>query len=369
MVFAPFDPKQLGKRLGSWLNTRGPESDVVVSCRVRLARNLGGFPFVSRLKPERAAELCKRIESILRKRELSDEAYWVPMEEASPVVRLLLRERHLVSRDLAPTDPRISNRPGRAVAFNLDETISLMINEEDHLRLQSLSAGFSLRDSWERIRKLDIELEEELGYAFSGEFGYLTGCPTNVGTGLRASAMLHLPALGLVRKELEKVFTAAKSTGLAVRGMYGEGSRAAGDFYQISNQVTLGRSEEELVGDLETLVPHIVAFEQRVRSMLYEEQSHALEERVQRSLGILRTSRSLRTDVALLHLSNVRLGACLGLVGGISTMDVNCMAILIQKGHVHALGGGDVESHLADPTERDMLRAAYLRKRLAELSS
>ena len=369
MVFAPFDPQILTQRLGSWLLTRGPESDVVVSCRVRLARNLDGFPFITRLKPERAAVVCKRIERVLGLREFSGESYWIPMEDASPVLRLMLRERHLVSRDLAPTDPRISNRPGRAVAFNLDETLSVMVNEEDHLRLQSLSPGFSLRDSYDRIRGVDIELEEELGYAFSSQFGYLTGCPTNVGTGLRASVMLHLPALGLVRKELEKVFSAAQSTGLAVRGMYGEGSRAGGDFYQISNQVTLGRSEDDLIADLEDLVPCIVAFEQRVRTMLYEEQSSALEERVQRSLGTLRTARSMRSDVALVHLSNVRLGACLGLVGGISTMEVNCLAVQIQKGHVHILAGGTVDTHLADPTERDMLRAAFLRRRLAELSS
>jgi protein arginine kinase len=369
MAFAPFDPQLLTKRLGSWLSSRGPESDVVVSCRVRLARNLEGFPFVTRLKPERAGTICEQIEAALRDRELDGEAYWVPMEQASPVLRLLLRERHLVSRDLAPTDPRLANRPGRAVAFNIEETVSVMINEEDHLRLQSLSPGFSLRDSWERIKGIDLELEEELGYSYSDQYGYLTGCPTNVGTGLRASVMLHLPALGLVRKELAKVFSAAQSTGLAVRGMYGEGSRAAGDFYQISNQVTLGRSEEQLIEDLEHLVPRIVDFEQRVRSMLYEEHASSLEERIQRSLETLSNSRSLRTEVALMHLSNVRLGACLGLSGSVSTMEVNCMAVQIQKGHVHTLSGGSVDSHLAEPTERDMRRARFLRKRLAELSS
>ncbi len=369
MVFAPFDPTLLGTRLGSWLKLGGPESDVVVSCRVRLARNLKGYPFVTRLKPDVAGSVCDRIQGVLCDGPASSDSFWIPMEEASPVLRLLLRERHLVSRDLAPTDPRLSKRKGRAVSFNSDETLSLMINEEDHLRLQAMSPGFSLRECWERLCSVDIELEEELGFSYTDELGYLTGCPTNVGTGLRASAMLHLPALGLVRKELEKVFSAAQATGLAVRGMYGEGSRAAGDFYQISNQVTLGRSEEELIGDLEDLVPCIVAFEQRVRSMLYEDQPDVLEERVQRSLGTLRTARSQRTDEALMHLSNIRLGSTLGLIGGISTMDVNCLAVQIQKGHVHTLAGGTVDAHLADPTERDMLRAAFLRRRLAELSS
>jgi protein arginine kinase len=368
MVFGPLDPLRFADHVGEWLQNKGPDSDVVVSCRVRLARNVQGYPFVVRLKPESAEELCQNLRPLFADREEAGETIWVGMDQAPPVVRLLLRERHLVSRDLAPTDPRLTTRPGRAVTFNEDETFSVMINEEDHLRLQSLSAGLSLRAAWERVRDLDLSIEDQVGFAYSDELGYLTGCPTNVGTGLRASVMLHLPALGLVRKELEKVFTAAQRTGLAVRGMYGEGSRAAGDFYQISNQVTLGRTEEELIGDLEALVPCIVDFERRVREVLYEEQASGLEDRVSRSQGMLRTARSLPTDVALLHLSNVRLGACLGILPGIAPVDVNRMAIQIQKAHVHTLAGKGAEDVLADPTERDRMRAAYLRRRFSELS-
>ncbi len=368
MVFAPIDPYRFADRIGSWMKEDGPASDVVVSCRVRLARNVEGYPFVMRLEPTGAEELCGVLRDLFVDRELDGETIWVGMNEASPVMRLLLRERHLVSRDLAPTDPRLSNRPGRAVAFNDQETVSVMINEEDHLRLQSLSSGLSLRAAWERVRDLDTALENDVRFAHSRELGYLTGCPTNVGTGLRASVMLHLPALGLVRSELEKVFTAAQRTGLAVRGMYGEGSRAAGDFYQVSNQVTLGRSEEELIGDLEALVPYIVDFERRVRDVVHEEQASSLDDRVHRSLGMLRTARSLPTDVALLHLSNVRLGICLGTLPGIAPSEVNRMAVQIQKGHVHTLSGGAVNEELADPTERDRMRASFLRRRFAELS-
>jgi len=369
MVFGPIDPHRFADRVGSWLDDQGPDADVIVSCRVRLARNVKGYPFVLRLDPERAEALCDSLRTLFQGDAIEGETVWVGMDDASAVMRLLLRERHLVSRDLAPTDPRRNAQPGRAVAFNTAETISVMINEEDHLRLQSLSGGLGLRATWERLRDLDTTLERELPFAYSRALGYLTGCPTNVGTGMRASVMLHLPALGLVRKELEKVFTAAQRTGLAVRGMYGEGSRAAGDFYQISNQVTLGRSEEELIGDLESLVPCIVDFERKVRNVLFEEQTKGVEDRVNRSHGMLRTARSLPTDVALLHLSNVRLGACLGIVPGISTAEINRMAIQIQKAHVHTLSGGDVDQELPEPTERDRMRAAFLRRRFAELAN
>ena len=367
MAYGPIDPHRFADHVGSWLQNRGRDADVVVSCRVRLARNVRGYPFVTRLEAERAEELCGRMRSVLLSQDLDGETVWVGMEEASPILRLLLRERHLVSRDLARSDPRLSARPGRAVAFGANECLSVMVNEEDHLRMQGLSAGLTLQEAWQRVRDLDLVLEHDVGFAHSDKLGYLTGCPTNVGTGLRASVMLHLPALGLARQELEKVFTAAQRTGLAVRGMYGEGSKADGAFYQISNQMTLGRSEEQLIGDLENLVPCIVDFERRVREVLMAEQASALEDRVRRSYGMLRTARALPTSHALMHLSNVRLGACLGILTGLSPADLNGMAIQIQKGHVHVLAGGELVRELPEPTERDRLRAAFLRRRFADL--
>ncbi|MEC8494171.1 MAG: ATP--guanido phosphotransferase, partial [Planctomycetota bacterium] len=250
--------------MGSWLMSEGPEADVVVSCRVRLARNVRGIPFMSQIEDERAEELCGQLRTALLDARIDGETRWVPMSEAPPVLRLLLLERNLISRDLLPRDEN-STAPGRAVAFGESETVSVMVNEEDHVRLQAMAAGFDLDLAWQRAEVLDRFLEERVEFATSPRLGYLTGCPTNVGTGLRASVMLHLPALGMVRLELEKVFAAAQRTGLAVRGMHGEGSRAAGDLYQISNQVTLGRSEEELVDDLRALVPEIVKFERRMR--------------------------------------------------------------------------------------------------------
>jgi len=362
------DPKRFVQRVGTWLQGDGPDSDVVVSCRMRLARNLEGYPFVLRLEDDKARELATRVREVLVRQRLDGETIWVGMEDASAIVKLLLRERYLVSRDLAPSDPRLASRPGRGVAFGENETLAVMVNEEDHLRIQSLSSGYSLHEAFERVRDLDQALERELPFAIDSQLGYLTGCPTNVGTGLRASVMLHLPALGLVRSELEKVILSAQRTGLAVRGMYGEGSRAAGDFYQVSNQVTLGSSEEELIADLEELVPCIVDFERKVRDVLLKEQRSAIEDRVQRSYGMLRTARSIATDVALLHLSNVRLGAVLGLLPGVSAADLSQLAVQIQKGHVHVLVG-DGGGKLSEATERDKQRAAFLRRRFQEFSS
>ncbi len=359
------DPQQLAERVPSWLSGEGPQSDVVVSCRMRLARNLAEFPFAVRLEPKRAEELAERVRQPLEAASLDGETHWVALTAVAPLVRLMLRERHLVSRDLVPADDGQKALPGRAVAFGAAESISVMVNEEDHLRLQSIDAGFQLERAFARVRELDQRLERDLEFACDTELGYLTGCPTNVGTGLRASVMLHLPGLSLVREELEKVFTAAQRTGLAVRGMYGEGSRAAGDFYQISNQITLGRSEAQLLDDLAALVPRIIEFERRVREALGLEQRAALTDRVARSLGLLRTARSMATDAALAHLSNLRLGVYLGLVSEPSLELLNPLGVQVQKAHVQAMSEDVPRDELVEPSVRDGLRARFLRRRLA----
>ncbi len=368
MAYAPLEPLHFVRRLGAWMEQPGPEPDVVVSCRVRLARNLVGYPFVTRLEEGPATQLCQRLREVLGEVRLEGgEPLWVDLPKVTPWVRLLLRERHLISRDLAGVDDGRRPLPGRAVLFSAAETSAAMVNEEDHLRLSGFAAGFDPGLAMRRVRELEGLLEDRLEFACTPQLGFLTACPTNVGTGLRASVMLHLPALGLVRTELEKVFTAAARTGLAVRGMYGEGSRAAGDFYQISNQVTLGRREEDLLGDLSSLVPSIVAFERRVRSALLEEQRSALEDRVGRSLGMLCNARLLPSEVALQHLSNLRLGAALGLFSGHDLNELNGLTVRIQKGHVQGLGSAagepaSADLELLDAQERDRLRASYLRR-------
>jgi protein arginine kinase len=360
-----FDPVRFAERLASWLVPRGADSDVVVSSRVRLARNVEEFPFVPKLSPERARELCERLRPQLESFAVGGRMHWVGISESDDVLRLFLRERYLVSRDLAPSSEEHAAQPGRAVAFSDDEHLSVMVNEEDHLRLQSMESGLELERAWQRAVALDRELEGRVRYASSRQYGYLTACPTNVGTGLRASVMLHLPALALVPSEIEKVFTAATRTGLAVRGLYGEGSRAVGDFYQISNQITLGRSEEALVAELGDLVPAVIRFERTVRDELNRERKSELVDRVQRSLGLLRTSRAMTTDAALSHLSSLRLGCVLGLDRSVDLPTLSRLRVQIQKAHLQVLSERKVSAKLVDPTERDRLRAELLRRSVA----
>ncbi|MFT7667702.1 MAG: protein arginine kinase [Planctomycetota bacterium] len=361
----PIDPRSFASEVSSWLTTSAKADDVVVSCRIRLARNLSSFPFAARLSGEQAQELAGTVRPVLSEAALDGHTRWVSMEDTSLILRLVLRERHLISRDLSPANPGKTVPPGRAIAFGDSESISVMVNEEDHLRIQSITAGFDLEGAHSAALKLDRFLEQRLPFAVSKKLGYLTGCPTNVGTGLRASVMLHLPALSLVRTELEKVFTAAQRTGLAVRGLYGEGSRAAGDFFQISNQVTLGRDEASLVEDLQALVPVIAEFERKVRRALLDDQRAALSDRVSKSLGVLRTARSMATDSALAHLSNIRLGHTLGLIEGRGLGLLNALGVQIQKGHIQALNPSESGEALLEPSERDSLRAVLLRRCLA----
>ena len=365
MSFSPIDVHRLASRVGSWLTSEGPESDVVVSCRVRLARNIGGYPFVPKLDEKAALDLCEILRQHLLSVELDGETLWVEMKDAPVVLRLMLRERHLISRDMAPVEESTKTLPGRAVAFGEHETLSVMVNEEDHLRVQAIEAGFDIDRAWRAAQAVDRLMEGRVQFAVSDRLGYLTGCPTNVGTGLRASVMLHLPGLGLVRSELEKVFAAAQRTGLAVRGLYGEGSKAAGDFYQVSNQVTLGRTEDDLIEDLRALIPVIVDFERTVRTALLEDQGPALRDRISRSIGLLRTARAMPTEAALAHLSNVRLGKHLSIDEGPSIALLNELGIQVQKGHLQALAPGGADSDVVlDVSERDRFRAGFLRQRL-----
>jgi protein arginine kinase len=365
MAPPPIDPVRFAERVASWLNPQGPDSDVVVSCRVRLARNVRGYPFVTKLSDERALELAEKLRPELSALSVDGEMVWASVAEVSPVFRLLLRERHLVSRDLAPGTEERPAQPGRAVAFSRSERVSVMVNEEDHLRIQSMASGFELDDAWQRARELDRSLEARLPYVYTEHYGYLTCCPTNVGTGLRASVMMHLPALALVPSELEKVFAAANRTGLAVRGLYGEGSRAIGDFYQLSNQITLGRSEDELVTELAELVPSVLKFERTVRNELFKEKRKEMLDRVQRALGLVRTSRAMPTDGALSHLSSLRLGVLLGLCDEVSLEQLARLRVQIQKAHLQVLIQRQLSNELIEPIERDKLRAEFLRRAFA----
>jgi protein arginine kinase len=339
---------------GEWLRGTGPESDIVISSRIRLARNVAAFPFTNRASAYQKAE----IETMLRERvarlDLDPRLEYINVPNLSPLDRQFLVERQLISRELAAADGP------RGVALGPRETVSLMINEEDHLRLQVMRSGFALDEAWQDIDRVDDLLEARLSYAFSEEFGYLTACPTNVGTGMRSSVMLHLPAL-VWSKQIEKVFRALQKINLAVRGLYGEGSRASGDFYQISNQVTLGKSETQILNEIREVIPQIVTYERQARNAMLRESRQAIQDRVSRAYGTLCSATMMTSEETMDLLSSVRLGVNMGLLDDVTIGTVNELFIHTQPAHLQKLMGS-----LLDGEERNAARARYLRTRLRE---
>ena len=248
------DLNQLARHAGEWLRGTGTDADIVISCRIRLARNMPDLPFVTRCTTAQKTELVEMLSQKVLAAALGEGARYLPMDGLADIDREFLVERHLISKEFAEIEGP------RGVAFDVRETMSVMINEEDHLRVQAFRSGFHLEETWDSINALDDRIGDQIPYAFSEQLGYLTACPTNVGTGMRASVMLHLPALGMTQ-QIEQVVQAVQKMGLVVRGLYGEGTRASGSLYQVSNQMTLGKSELEIVENITTTVPTIVTME------------------------------------------------------------------------------------------------------------
>ena len=342
---------------GEWLRGTGPESDIVVSSRIRLARNLSSFPFTSRASAHQKSEIDQLLRDKIARLDMQPALEYVQLPGLPPLDRQLLVERQLISRELANSDGP------RGVAVAPSETVSIMVNEEDHIRLQVIRSGFALDECWQDIDRLDDALEQRVHYAFSEEFGYLTACPTNVGTGMRASVMLHLPALVLA-KQIEKVFRALQKIHLAVRGLYGEGSRASGDFYQISNQVTLGKSETTILTEIREVIPQIIAYERQARNALTRESRQLLHDKVHRALGTLKSAMMITSEETMDLLSSVRLGISVGLLEDITVPTVNELFIHTQSAHLQKLMGTAL-----DTEERNTARARYLRSRLGEMGS
>jgi protein arginine kinase len=342
----------LTRTSGEWLRGTGPESDIVMCSRIRLARNLNDFPFINRASRLERAE----IESVVRGsliRVTDADLSFLDVNNLSKLDRLFLVERQLISREL-------DNAEGpRGVAIAPHENVSIMINEEDHLRIQVMLSGLSLQDVWDRITKIDDQLEEKLSYAFSSQLGYLTACPTNVGTGIRVGVMLHLPAL-VQTKQIDKVFRALQKINLAVRGLYGEGTQAFGDFYQISNQQTLGKSEQELIRNLSEVVPQIIEYERKARQQLVNERRQHLHDQVSRAYGVLKTAHTISSEETMHLLSSVRMGINLGLIDDLEIPTVNELFIHTQPAHLQKIQGAPLEVD-----ERNVARASYLRSRLS----
>ncbi len=347
------DLDSLCRRSSEWLRGTGPESDIVISSRVRLARNLAKYPFAVRADETLRGEIERLLRDTLLKLPVGRKLSYVKVDELEELDRQLLVERQLISRELA------EGRGPRGVCVSQEESLSVMVNEEDHLRIQVLHSGLSLDECWQEISEIDDAIEARVTYAFSERLGYLTACPTNVGTGIRVSVMMHLPALALTN-EIRKVLGALQKINLTVRGLYGEGSQAMGDFYQISNQVTLGKSEEELLESLKAVVPNVINYERRVRDVLLKDRKRELHDQVSRAYGILRNAQTISSEETMQLLSSLRLGVNLGLIDDVEIPLLNELFIHTQPAHLQKLQGRRLDS-----AERNVARARYLRRRLS----
>ena len=344
----------LTTRAGEWLRGNGPMSEIVISSRIRLARNVSGYHFLTKCTRHQRAALEHKVRDAVLAAAISPKTLYVDLQEAPEIDRQLLVERHLISK------PHAAAEGARGVAIGESESVSIMVNEEDHLRLQVLRSGLQLEEAWEEINDIDNKLESTLDFAFHPRFGYLSACPTNVGTGIRVSVMLHLPALKLTG-EIEKVFRAAKDMRLAVRGLYGEGTEATGDFYQISNQTTLGKSEDEIISDFKhVVIPKIIDYEHHARRTLLNDRTAALDDKVFRALGALRSARLMASEETLFLLSHLRMGINMGRVKDIDIRTINELFLMTQPAHLQKLMGKKIDGDI-----RRAARAEFIRQRLS----
>jgi len=338
-----------------WMRTGGPAQEVVISSRVRLARNLAGMPFLNRCTDTQQAELEQRLRAHVARDELLGPHMYVDLSAANALRRQLLVERHVISRHHAD-----ANCP-RGVAVSRDERIAIMVNEEDHIRMQVLRSGLQLDEAVSEINRIDDALEQQIDWAFHARYGYLTACPTNVGTGLRISVMLHLPALRL-SAEVERALQAARDMHVAVRGLYGEGTEAAGDFFQLSNQVTLGKTEEQIVQEFsDAILPGFIDYEMQAREALANGPDRAgLDDKIYRAVALLRAARRIGSDEMMYLLSLVRLGVNLRRISDIPLDVIHELFLLGQPAHLQRLLNRQL-----DDNERDEARAQFIQQRLA----
>lgn len=343
--------ERIKNELSKWMLVSGPEADVVVSSRVRLARNLCGIPFPNRADEKDAKDVFERVKSAIQE-QTTFPLKAVDLGELSDVERTVLAEKYLISPQHAVSGSY------KGVAYGGDEVISVMINEEDHIRSQVIYPGFQLEEAYRVANQLDNTLEARLDFAFSEKFGYLTACPTNVGTGMRASVMMHLPGLTLANRT-QPLLQSVGQLGLAVRGVFGEGSEARGDLYQISNQVSLGRTEEEIIDNLKKVTEQIIQQERYLREQLLQQHEDDLKDRIMRSYGLLMYAHKLSGEESVRLLSDVKLGIDLGIIPNVNPSILTELMILTRPGYLQKL-----ENKALTPEERDICRAALIRKRM-----
>ena len=331
-------------------------SSVVISSRLRLARNLRDCPFPNRANITQKCDILSNIESVLKDISYMKKGYFFKMEALSTLEKKMLVERHWISRELSEIDE------GSAVSISSDQLCSVMINEEDHLRIQFIKNGFNLNALWKTVNDCDDLLEDKLTYAFSKDLGYTTACPTNLGTGLRASVMMHLPGLS-ISDNIDKVIRASNQLGLAVRGLFGEGSDASGHIYQISNQQTLGESEKDILDRLAGVLKNIIEHELNARIKYYEKNKEKLIDKICRSFGILQNAHLINSDEAMNHLSFIRMAIDLGFLPEEFRRLVDYLFIEIQPGHIQ-YPDSTISVEL-----RDIKRAEILRNNFKKLPS
>ncbi len=336
----------------AWMKADAPSADVVLSSRVRLARNLAGIRFPHQASDADLAKVAEQVHRAIRTVKGLSDLTVIRLCEAPALDRQILVEKHLISPQHA------QGAKHRLVAIRPDETVSVMVNEEDHIRIQALLPGLQLEAALKLASEIDDMFESSLDYAFDEKLGYLAACPTNTGTGLRASVMVHLPALAITG-QVGRVLSTVSNVGVAVRGLYGEGTEATGNVFQLSNQVTLGRSEPELVENLVRVTRQVIDQERGVRDRLVRERKEQLEDKVNRAYGLLSHARLITSEEALGLLSDVRLGVESGLLPGVDAKVLNELMVITQPAYLQRIMGREL-----GPQERDVWRAALMRERI-----
>jgi len=345
------------KHPANWMVGKQEEQGAVITSRIRLARNLRGFSFPGWARKSERAEALKILRPAVEELSPMKDAFSRELSELTSVQKQVLVERHLISREHA------ARTDGSGAVIERRQSFSIMLNEEDHLRMQSIRPGLKLTEAYEALNELDTELESKLDYAFDPKLGYLTTCPTNLGTGLRASAMLHLPAL-VLSDQIGQVLQAVNKIGLAVRGLYGEGTESLGNLYQISNQSTLGESEGDIISRLERVISQVASHEQNAREKLMEDDPEMVSDKIGRAYGVLRHAYLIDSKEALNHLSLLRLGGDLEIFPKKTVHLCDVLLMDIQQAHLQLHAGMKLS-----PEHRDSIRAEIVRSRLQSLES
>lgn len=335
-----------------WLKGTGPSSNIVMSSRTRLARNIDKTPFSNWANKKQLADILETVKNAALSTNFLKNALYFQLKDLSEVDRMFLVERHLMSPEHA------KDVEYKGLIVDSKEIISIMINEEDHLRIQVMQSGLNLRECWRIIDEIDTELSSKLPFAYSARWGYLTACPTNTGTGLRGSVMIHMPAL-MFAGQIGRVLQAIAKLGLNIRGLYGEGTEAMGNIFQISNQVSMGITEDDIVDNIERIVNQVISREDATRKAILAKNKEALVDRISRAYGTLKSAHIITSNETVGLLSAIRLGVDLGIVKHLDRRMVNELFILTQPAHLQKLEGKPLNSN-----DRDIKRADLIREKL-----